>query len=665
MSLEIVTCQLPSAAHRQGGDGGRGGVQLIGHVGVRPTLDLGAPQHELHPGRQVSERAPQQADVEPLVPTIGLDREGILRTVERQVVGRALARLAPPRPQALMPNASSQIALEAVDRSATPLDGGVRGREGLGDRVLGRLLITQHRSGQPTSTLDVTFEELFEHTRVAGSEAFEGADVGVVLVWGRRKPRGGREHFHRGQGAHPASHQRPTLLGGHDVLRSPIQPGRCARGTLGSTMTEASPRRGAPRRRRPPRRTGAGDSATSSAALTTTNLLPPVEPPTGFAALGVPERIDHGLAAAGFAQPFNIQLAAIPIALQGRDVCGRARTGSGKTLAFGVPMLARITDEAGPAEPLGLVLVPTRELAVQVAEVLEPVARHAGQSVLAVYGGANRQDQVDALRQGVELVVATPLRLIDLMKSEEIDLSSVQIVVLDEADRMADDGFTPQVEWVLRHCTGRTQTMLFSATLDGDVGHLVRQYMKDPVEVAIDAATDTVGTMHHLFLAVHHMDKPRMVAAIGRAIPKVAVFCQTKRLCDKVAGALQDLGVNAAAIHGDLPQPAASGRCAASPKASCRCSSPPTWPPAVSTSTTSARSSTTTRPRTPRTISTARAARLVPVATDGRSRSSSTTSTRRCASCSAPCGCRWSRRSRSSATTSGSLDLSVFLPDEA
>ena len=270
----------------------------------------------------------------------------------------------------------------------------------------------------------------------------------------------------------------------------------------------------------------------------------------------MPERIDHGLAAAGFAQPFHIQLAAIPIALQGRDVCGRARTGSGKTLAFGVPMLARITDEAGPAEPLGLVLVPTRELAVQVAEVLEPVARHAGQSVLAVYGGANRQDQVDALRQGVELVVATPLRLIDLMKSEEIDLSSVQIVVLDEADRMADDGFTPQVEWVLRHCTGRTQTMLFSATLDGDVGHLVRQYMKDPVEVAIDAATDTVGTMHHLFLAVHHMDKPRMVAALARSIPKVAVFCQTKRLCDKVAGALQDLGVNAAAIHGDLPQPA-------------------------------------------------------------------------------------------------------------
>jgi superfamily II DNA/RNA helicase len=288
--------------------------------------------------------------------------------------------------------------------------------------------------------------------------------------------------------------------------------------------------------------------------LTTTTLLPPVEPPTGFADLGVPERIDVGLAAAGFAQPFAIQLEAIPVALQGRDVCGRAKTGSGKTLAFGVPMLSRIVDEAGPAAPLGLVLVPTRELAVQVAEVLEPVARAAGVTVLPVYGGASRHHQVDALRQGVELVVATPLRLIDLMKSGEIDLADVQIVCLDEADRMADDGFTPQVEWILRHCTGRNQTMLFSATLDGDVAHLIRHYLTDPIEVAIDSATDTVGTMHHLFLAVHHMDKHRVVAAIAQGIPKVVVFCQTKRLCDKVTANLQEIGVNAAAIHGDLPQ---------------------------------------------------------------------------------------------------------------
>ncbi len=279
-----------------------------------------------------------------------------------------------------------------------------------------------------------------------------------------------------------------------------------------------------------------------------------MESPTGFAALGVPPRIDDGLAACGFAQPFAIQTEAVPVAMQGRDVCGRARTGSGKTLAFGVPMLARITDRAAPRQPLGLVLVPTRELAVQVAEVLEPIAGHAEMRVAAVYGGASRNDQIELLDRGVELVVATPLRLIDLIKSGEVDLSATQIVVLDEADRMADDGFTPQVEWILRHCTGRNQTMLFSATLDGDVGHLIKHYLKDPVEVAIDAATDTVGTMHHLFLGVHHMDKDRVVGAIAQGIPKLVVFCQTKRVCDRVAANLADLGVSCAAIHGDLPQ---------------------------------------------------------------------------------------------------------------
>lgn len=288
--------------------------------------------------------------------------------------------------------------------------------------------------------------------------------------------------------------------------------------------------------------------------LTTINALPAVEPPTGFADLGVPARIDDGLAAAGFAQPFAIQTEAVPVAMEGRDVCGRAKTGSGKTLAFGVPMLARITDRAEPRKPLGLVLVPTRELAVQVAEVLDPIARHADMRVLAVYGGASRHGQIDELAKGVELVVATPLRLIDLIKSNEVDLGDAQIVCLDEADRMADDGFTPQVEWILRHCTGRNQTMLFSATLDGDVGHLIRHYLTDPIEVAINAATDTVGTMHHLFLAVHHMDKDKVVGSIGQGIPKVVVFCQTKRSCDKVARNLQDLGVKAAAIHGDLPQ---------------------------------------------------------------------------------------------------------------
>ena len=177
-------------------------------------------------------------------------------------------------------------------------------------------------------------------------------------------------------------------------------------------------------------------------------------------------------------------------------------------------------------------------------------------TVLPVYGGASRHHQVDELAKGVEIVVATPLRLIDLVKSGEVELGECQIVTLDEADRMADDGFTPQVEWILRHCTGRNQTMLFSATLDGDVGHLIRHYQTDPETVAIDEATDTVGTMHHLFLAVHHMDKDKVIGSISKSIPQVLVFCQTKRVCDRVATNLADLGVDASPLHGDMQQSA-------------------------------------------------------------------------------------------------------------
>jgi superfamily II DNA/RNA helicase len=268
----------------------------------------------------------------------------------------------------------------------------------------------------------------------------------------------------------------------------------------------------------------------------------------------VPPDVDLGLFAAGFSTPFAIQTKAIPVALEGRDVCGRAKTGSGKTLAFGVPMLARMQGAAQPNRPLGLVLVPTRELALQVAEVMAPVAAGCGRFVLAVYGGSSRQQQVESLALGVDVVVATPLRLIDLLKDNELQLDAVQIAVLDEADRMADDGFTPQVEWILRKVTGPHQTMLFSATLDGDVAHLVARYMSDPIEVAIDAATDTVGTMHHVWLAVHHMDKDRVVSSIASSFAKTVVFCQTKRTCDRVERNLRGLGVKAAAIHGDLAQ---------------------------------------------------------------------------------------------------------------
>ena len=276
--------------------------------------------------------------------------------------------------------------------------------------------------------------------------------------------------------------------------------------------------------------------------------------PTAFADLGVPDDIDAGLAAAGFSAPFAIQTEAIPVALKGHDVCGRARTGSGKTLAFGIPTLARIDRNAAPRKPHGLVLAPTRELALQVAEVLAPIAKHCGMRVLAVYGGASRDKQIDELERGVDLVVATPLRLIDLIKAGEVGLDKITVITLDEADRMADEGFTPQVEWILRHITAEHQTMLFSATLDGQVGHLVNRYLKSPIEVAVDSATETVGTMRHLFLAIHKLDKDKVIASMAAGAGQTVVFCDTKRQCDRVERALQDLNVKAAAIHGDLTQ---------------------------------------------------------------------------------------------------------------
>ncbi|MGA1366119.1 MAG: DEAD/DEAH box helicase, partial [Ilumatobacteraceae bacterium] len=232
-------------------------------------------------------------------------------------------------------------------------------------------------------------------------------------------------------------------------------------------------------RRREPNRPGGGSGGSSDSSEnasgnigSNTNIREAVATPTQFAALGVSSRVDAGLASAGFAAPFAIQTEAIPVALTGVDVCGRARTGSGKTLAFGVPMIDRATrdpQKAKPNKPRGVVLVPTRELAVQVTDVLAPIAQHCDVRVVAIYGGAARDKQVEQLVRGIEIIIATPLRLIDLMKNGEADLSEVEMIVLDEADRMADEGFMPQVEWVLRHVTKEHQTMLFSATLDGQV----------------------------------------------------------------------------------------------------------------------------------------------------------------------------------------------------
>jgi superfamily II DNA/RNA helicase len=272
-----------------------------------------------------------------------------------------------------------------------------------------------------------------------------------------------------------------------------------------------------------------------------------------FSALGVSSDLVAVLENAGIPSPFPVQRLCIPDALAGRDVCGKAKTGSGKTLAFGLPLVERI-GPAEPKRPSGLVLVPTRELAVQVAKVIKPLAKTRGVRLATVYGGAPLSKQVNDLRGGAEIVVATPGRLIDLVDRGAVELSNLSIVVIDEADRMADMGFLPQVEWLLRHTDREHQTLLFSATLDGGIQSLVDRYQHNPVFHEVDSPTITVELMAHRFLLVHEMDKPRLAAAISKSAGRTLVFTNTKRQADRVAKDLVALGVDAKAIHGDLRQ---------------------------------------------------------------------------------------------------------------
>ncbi len=274
---------------------------------------------------------------------------------------------------------------------------------------------------------------------------------------------------------------------------------------------------------------------------------------TQFADLGVDQDLVDALTERGISAPFEIQSLTIPDGLAGRDVCGRAKTGSGKTLAFGLP-LVQLLSNALPGRPTGLALVPTRELAVQVCRELEPLAKVRNISVLAVYGGAPIEKQIAALEKGVELVVATPGRMIDLIERGELSVADVERVVIDEADRMADMGFMPQVEWILRRAEADHQTLLFSATLDGMDGGLISRYQNDPVMHEIAAGEATVEEMEHRFLAVHEMDRVKVAAAIIDGSNRTIVFSRTKWGADKLTRKLVEEGVDAAAIHGDLRQ---------------------------------------------------------------------------------------------------------------
>ncbi len=273
---------------------------------------------------------------------------------------------------------------------------------------------------------------------------------------------------------------------------------------------------------------------------------------TTFTELGVPEKLTRTLANRGITEPFPIQEAAIPDAVRGRDILGRAPTGSGKTLAFGLPLLARV-GKSQPRRPKALVLAPTRELAEQISKELIPLGKAVGRWTLAVYGGVGYDFQRRNLRRGTDVLVATPGRLTDLIDEGSVSLADIEIAVVDEADRMADMGFMPQVRRLLDQTSRPRQTVMFSATLDGDTAELTRRYQVDPVRHEVEGADDHGDAVHYFWRVSHH-DRVATTAEIVRTSTPTIVFTRTRRGADRVARQLEQAGVKAAAIHGGRSQ---------------------------------------------------------------------------------------------------------------
>ncbi len=270
--------------------------------------------------------------------------------------------------------------------------------------------------------------------------------------------------------------------------------------------------------------------------------------------------ITEALDSAGITSPFPIQEMCIPLALDGQDLIGQAKTGTGKTLGFGVPLLQRIaSDRVNGAIPQALVVVPTRELCVQVAKDLELAGARQGTRVLAVYGGRSYEPQVEALEKGIEVVVGTPGRLMDLARQRKLVLSGVKVLVLDEADEMLDMGFLPDVEAIVGMLPAVRQTLLFSATMPGQIVSLARRYMTNPTHIRASDPNEeniTVDSIEQHVWRAHAMDKPEIIARVlqadGRGL--AIIFCRTKRTTQKLSDDLAERGFAVGAVHGDLGQ---------------------------------------------------------------------------------------------------------------
>ncbi len=292
-----------------------------------------------------------------------------------------------------------------------------------------------------------------------------------------------------------------------------------------------------------------------------------------FAELGVPDHLVQVLAGRGITSPFPIQAAALPDSLAGRDVLGRGRTGSGKTVAFALPTIARLTDSGRtrrPSRPRALVLLPTRELATQVAETMTPLATAAGLKVTTVFGGVGQNPQVAALRGGIDVLIACPGRLEDLIGQGHVQLDAIEVTVLDEADHMADLGFLPGVKRILDRTPAGTQRLLFSATLDNGIDVLVKRYLRSPVTHSVDPVASQAPAMTHHVLAVAKDDKPAVIRELAGGQGRSLLFMRTKHTAKKLARQLTASGIPAVDLHGNLSQNARERNLAAFSEGSVR-----------------------------------------------------------------------------------------------
>ncbi|MFF9511707.1 DEAD/DEAH box helicase [Streptomyces sp. NPDC014724] len=279
------------------------------------------------------------------------------------------------------------------------------------------------------------------------------------------------------------------------------------------------------------------------------------EPTVTFADLGLPEGIVRKLAQNGVTEPFPIQAATIPDALAGKDILGRGRTGSGKTLSFGLPTLASLAGgHTEKKKPRAVILTPTRELAMQVADALQPYGDVLGLKMKVVCGGTSMGNQIYALERGVDILVATPGRLRDIINRGACSLENVQVAVLDEADQMSDLGFLPEVTELLDQVPVGGQRMLFSATMENEIGTLVKRYLNNPVSHEVDSAQGNVTTMTHHVLVVKPKDKAPVTSAIAARKGRTIIFVRTQLGADRIAEQLVEAGVKADALHGGMTQ---------------------------------------------------------------------------------------------------------------